>query len=721
MAINLGRLGFVIKGAFKQNTSYKRLDVVSDSEDNVYASLVDNNTSPLSDTNKWYKMLPSPTHDVIPVANAVSEGVIFIETDDTNWKSNRTLMPNNISGHREILVIPENIDLGETAKTLIFKLKHNCAYLTLNRSSYATALQDYDGIVPGDDVFMENDVWALSIRYIASNDANTSSILNYTLTRLYREPKIVNCEAFITTEINVSTSSASEKRITIHPMGELGKLKKNITYQFKCHCINYGINFWKHIKDKNGNTVTNMTGEEFKLNIPLRIIPSYFDSMIRDKNAGDFSNWKVSTNSIDQTFEYGRLDLPAGIPIRFPQLYKQDGYGSLLKLNVPINETFTIILAPNFRIRDGVYDVENINSCPWSALVYFDNIQNIISVSNEANVVPEDNDYIEPPADENYATFDCNGDGKVDVEDVNILINVILKLNAFTHDRSLNHTLDGSGRRLVYIPSDKYDDMLAAANTSVFDVSVVNAAINIILRLNGTTGSDLVENPEDVPSIIITPPDDPAEDPTIEVLPRFNANHLIIGDLDLSGTVSPNDYSIALLYKEALSYTVTVKDSNQTSLSGAEVDLDGDVDYYCIQYMEDHNMSYGEFEEFILSMPGTVNATNYSEYVRILGSLFSILADVNCDGFITEKDTNAIAAYIDAVSSGQTPPVSNVGKRLNLILGDNSNNSDSFSPLSNVIDGAVAFNPDASVMNGLSEKDYQKSNKTIAQAIKTAR
>lgn len=722
--VNLGRLGFVIKGTAPPNTNFKRLDVVDDGAGNVYVSLKDQTLKNLSDLkpgSNWYRWIKSNDGSLEPVSNAISQGLIFCDTDDTEWYKNVTGKNGNqnIIGHKEVIIIPENISIGITARGFIVKLKHNCDFLCIdrNKNSDTNSTIINNVILPGDDVFMENDVW---IFYISSMVEGT---LNYTAIRIYREPKVISCEAFATCEYK--TSPFDEKRLTIHPMGEIGKLKPNVTYQFRCHCVSAGIRLWNIVEMANGGNINTEKGfthkDSYKLRfkIPVRIIPSYFDFMSDIK--GDASKFIKGTYG-ELVYENGRADLGPEVEVRFPQLYDQKGYGKLNKLTIPIGESFTVILVPNYvfpnSTNNGGY--ESIKSSYWKLLIYFDNVDKIASVGNAENeqpgsLTPDPNP--QPgsnlPSDNEWVEYDLNGDKKVDVEDVNMAIDILLRNNKRTNNRSLHNTKDSNNITLKYIPDRIWNQVLN--ENSTFDVEAVNKIINKILKVT-TIDTDETEFPFD----IVDSPEDPNVK-TLGVKSRWNAEHLTIGDLDFSGRVFQNDYTIINLYvyQEGYYFSFEGNDVPFNENNAIWMRVSNKVDYYWREYMKNHNMTYHEFEEFVLNMPGTVNDYNRLTYANIIRSLISDLADINRDGEIDLFELNSMERYVDAVSNGETPPYSNIGRSLEVVMSeDDTVSQNNIAPSNSTIDGSIGFVETDAIMNKLDPVKYSNSNITIKQAIK---
>ena len=740
--VNLGRLGFVIKGTATVNTAYKRLDVLDDGNGNVYVSLKDQTLRSLSDLkpgNNWYRWTKSNDTSIEPIANATSEGLIFCDTDDSKWFKNLIGRNGNqsVSGHKEVIIIPDNIVIGETVRGFIVKLKHNCEFLCINRneiSDYNNATTVDNVILPGDDVFMENDVWIFYINYM------TSGTLNYTASRIYREPKVVSCEAFATCEWTQQGIGIEEKRLSIHPMGELGKLKPNITYQFRCHCISAGIRLWNIVEMANGGSIDAEYGftkfKAYRFKKHIRIIPSYFDFMSDIK--GDASHWKINSGTSsykELIYENGRIDLGPNVEVRFPQLYEQYGYGKLNKLTIPIGESFTIILVPNYVFPSGRNNCgyESIENSYWKVLIYFDNIDKIVTVGNPSGeqpgtITPDPTPNPEPGSDlapdDEWPPYDLTGDKIIDVEDVNLAINFILGLNKRTDDRSLHntegtYTFNGRTRTgiLKYIPDAVWNQIISE-NDNLFDVEVVNKLINRILKLT-TVSSDQTNEVE----TIITIQEDP-EDPDNNVIglkPRWNAEHITIGDLDFSGLAYINDWTIMYLYTEDAAYYFGFEPNDEPFdiTTAVLMPVNSYVSYYWRQYMEEHGMTYDEFEEFVLTMPETVNNNNKEDYGNVINSLISDLADINRDGIIDETDLNLLEAHITAISNGNTPPASNIGKSLKVIMSeDNTASQNNIAPFSSVIDGSIGFIQTDATMNKLDDVEYNKSNVTIKQSIR---
>lgn len=67
---NLGRVAFLPKGAYDASTAYKRLDVVSYTDGNTYAAIVDVTGVPPTDTTKWKKIIDNDTN-LAPKADKV--------------------------------------------------------------------------------------------------------------------------------------------------------------------------------------------------------------------------------------------------------------------------------------------------------------------------------------------------------------------------------------------------------------------------------------------------------------------------------------------------------------------------------------------------------------------------------------------------------------------------------------------------------------------------
>lgn len=733
--VNLGRLGFVIKGTAVVNTAYKRLDVLDDGNGNVYVSLKDQTLRSLSDLkpgNDWYRWIESKDNSLEPIANATSEGLIFCNTDDSEWYRNvlGTNGNQSVTGRKEVIIIPDNIVIGETVRGFIVKLKHNCDFLCINRneiSNYDNHMTIDNVIFPGDDVFMENDVWIFYINYM------TSGTLNYTATRIYREPKVVSCEAFATCELS-KQSPYDESRLTIHPMGEIGKLKPNITYQFKCHCVSAGIRLWYIVEMVNGGSIDAEDGffsfKSYRFNKPVRIIPSYFNFMSDIK--GDVSRWRKTKTTGNNTYnelvyENGRIDLGPNVEVRFPQLFEQRQYGNLSKLTIPIGESFTIILVPNYVFPYGESNngYEKIENSYWKLLIYFDNIDKIVTVGNpsgeEPGTIPSDPQPENNLAsDDEWVPYDLTGDKVIDVEDVNVAINFVLGLSWRTDDRSLHNTegtftFNGTTTTgtLKYIPDDIWDQILNE-NNNTFDVAVLNKIINKVLKITNQT---------DDTETTITVQEDP-EDPSGNVIglkPRWNAEHITIGDLDFNGLAYKNDWTIMYLYSEGTNYYFGFEPNDEPfNIDNAVLmPVGASVSYYWMRYMEEHGMTYDEFEEFVLTMPETINDNNKEEYSLVIRSLISDLADINRDGIIDKTDLELLERHIAAIDEGNTPPSSNIGKSLKVVMSeDDSIIQNNVAPSNSLVNGSIGFIPTDAIMNKLDDTEYNKSNVTIKQSIR---
>ncbi len=694
--VNLGRLGFVIKGTATPNTQFKRLDVVDDGDGNVYVSLKDQTLRSLSDLkpgSNWYRWIKSNEGSLEPVANAVSEGIIFVKTDDSSWGTIGTITNNGetIKGRYETLIIPNNIKFGETARGLMFKVKNNCKFIKINNNT----AQNINYIIPTNDIFLQNDIWILYITYKNDNE------LEYELVRIYREPKIVNCECFATTELKQSGTNLTESRITLHPMGEIGKMQEGITYQFRCRVIDYGISFGRNVKKKTGTnsygqvtSFTNKTDELF-LTKDLRIAPAIFSSM-KANDGYDYSNYiSVETGDPTVLYQLGRIDFknPA-IPIKFPQLYgrgedKINGkkFGNLTNLNVPINETFTMVLVPYLK-HDGTVG-KFTGDCSWYILVYFDNIDKIIECSRggDDNIPEVDN----LPADSDWTSYDFNGDGKVDVEDVNICINMILRSADRTGNRSEHKTKSG-GKTLYYIPTDKWNEILALSSNEHIDVETVNAIINKILGLPLSQGGDDVTN---------------------EYVGSDTISGITLGDVNLNNKIDNSDVTAFVYIMQGI-FNITI--NGETFDLGDNInDIMGPTNYYLVKAALDYGID-GTLDEKIQNMidyifEGSHTENELPEVKKLLCSLISITMDINCDGVVDKSDYGYIVDYLDGDTS------TNVGKKIKINIDKDNNITTSIAPKNNIYSGYMNYHSNPAVLNKLPETYYEKTNITIIQNL----
>lgn len=790
MAVNLGRLGFVIKGVHKNGISYKRLDIVTDENNNVYASLVDNNTYPLSNEAKWYKMIPSNKENQTPTSNAVSQMTTFVETDDTEWNTiERYVLKNGnlveatnsddasvvISGHIETIVIPNNIDFGVTTKSVMFKLKHNCKFLKLSNNTEITnnlLYIDYD-------VFLKDDVWVLSVIKIDNN------ILTYSLTRIFREEKtkVVNCIA------NIEHISEDNKRLlAIHPIGEIGAISKYKTYQFVCYNPTEPTNLSKFVKYKDINssiadTVLDFTSTEqpFAFKGKFKIHPALFD-IYSPLSGYDYSNLVTCSDNVSTVFEYGYAAFKNSnkIPITFPQLYgKKTEYGSLKNLTIPTNEKFTIILIPNFNTSGEVSSYTG--GCPFFMMVLFENVENVIKLTKEYDaeeqpVVIETNNYVTD------LKFDFNGDGIVDTEDINAVINIVLgyasiKIINDTQDEvepyyeEIAGTNNGKARvynvssngGIYYIKDTMWDTMIEYMNdryhpTDTIDVEWINAVINTVLGLEPEPNDN--PDPQTSHGIIRS---SQLENP-FGTADNFG---IVFGDLDFDGIISNNDSDSSSVYTQNdlsnLQLIASGRDTDGSGKQGAYLRYKVDQESYSvinlglidhidifvpkenpyalkdlITYFEDTVNNWGKeglsFKDFVKEIiRNCCHVRANLEYVEMLdlngmkaamSEILFIIADTNQDGIIDERDVANMINYINNIQLPEGSPLispsAGVGKIINIYyVLETASYAGIHDESYSYVD--VRYSPSIPIMNQLDKNiadSYNVGNKTIKQAIK---